>query len=113
MSSQIFYKKTPIRRNQALSMIAQRLKVVANTVKSKGEETFIKSTKSSTVTNYTYEGVLVTFDSYYDEKTTTVANAGTLFLSMSRNESYFDINLQELSKIEYKLGIESYRKQAA
>jgi hypothetical protein len=113
MSSTIFYSKTPIRRNQPMSVLVHRLKTVADTVRNLGKEEVVQKKHSSTVISYDFDGIKATYDSYYDDKTITIEGAGTVHLSMNRNESYFDINMNVLTRLESKLSITHNTKAAA
>jgi hypothetical protein len=113
MSTTIFYGKTPIRSYQPTPALVHRLRFVANTIKTLGQEKIVKKNHHSAVVSYELNGAKVVYDSYYDDKTITVEGTGIVHLGMGRNESYYDINTSALMRLERKLGVSRNSKVAA
>tara|TARA_Y100001936_G_scaffold236571_1_gene266151 strand:- start:334 stop:705 length:372 start_codon:yes stop_codon:yes gene_type:complete len=114
MSSKIFYGKTHIRSNQPTPAFVNRLKSVANALREQGQKKIIKESRTTTIIQFTKDGLTATFEQYYDDKTITVEGAGKVHYSMQKNQSYYDINVDDLKVVEKKLGIsrpEKYSKE--
>lgn len=113
MSSEIFYCKTPIRTNQPAPSFVRRLKALAEFLKENGEEEVLRDRHSSSTKRYSKDGAAVIFDKYYEDKTITVEGIGRIHYSMDRNESYFDISVEKLNKLEQKLGLDNGNRRGS
>jgi len=105
MSSEIFYSKTPIRPQMPTPAFVHRLKAVADHLLKNGQAKVLKDKRSSMTKKFSKDGITAVYDSYYEDKTITVEGVGVVHYSMNRNESYYDINVGELSNVEHKLGV--------
>lgn len=112
MSSKIFYGKTHIRANQPTPAFVHRLKAVADVLSQQGERNVLKKTRTTTIVEFTKGDLVATYEQYYDDKTITVKDAGKVHYSMQKNQSYYDINVDDLKVIEKKLGINQSNKDS-
>jgi hypothetical protein len=83
---------------------------VADVLSQQGERKVLKKTRTTTIVEFTKGDLVATYEQYYDDKTITVKGAGKVHYSMQKNQSYYDINVDDLKVIEKKLGINRSNK---